>query len=147
MQSYKQQYLFLWSPFLCKAIMTARVSLQVKMVNRGRIMNSSTILWYSDSISTTDWPLALSSSTSSTDMMSADLKCSRIFFWGGVLSSFSWQRGPLQLIAIHLIPLQNIPEYMQIAIIKSETADFVKINIYVILKTSGHNCSLSWTDK
>ena len=51
------------------------------------------------------------------------------FFWG--LSSFSWQRGTLQLIAIHLITLHNILEYMQIAIIKTEAADFVKMYICV----------------
>lgn len=66
----------------------------------------------------------------------AGLKCSGNVFLG--LSSFSWQRGTLQLIAIHLITLHNILEYMQIAIIKTEAADFVKINIYVILKTFGH---------
>jgi hypothetical protein len=50
----------------------------------------------------------------------------------GVFSSFAWQRGTLQLIAIHLITL-NILEFMQIAIIQTEAADFVKINICVIL--------------
>ena len=39
--------------------------------------------------------------------------------------------------AIHLITLHNILEYMQIAIIQIEAADFVKINICVILKTFG----------
>ena len=67
-----------------------------------------------------------------TDMMSAGpfvavLKCSGSVFWG--FSSFAWQRGTLQLIAIHLITLQNILEYMQIAIIQTEAVDFVKINI------------------
>ena len=33
---------------------------------------------------------------------------------------------------------------MQIAIIQTEAADFVKINICVILKTFGHNCILFW---
>ena len=31
---------------------------------------------------------------------------------------------------------------MQIAIIQTEAADFVKINICVILKTFGHDCTL-----
>ena len=44
--------------------------------------------------------------------------------------------------AIHLITLHNILEYMQIAIIQTEAADFVKINICVILKTFGHDCTL-----
>ena len=78
-----------------------------------------------------------------TDMMSAGpfvagLKCSGNVFGG--FSSFAWQRGTLQLIAIHLITLHNILEYMQIAIIQTEAADFVKINICVILKTFGHDC-------
>ena len=47
----------------------------------------------------------------------------------------------LQLTAIHLITLHNILEYMQIAIIQTEASDFVKINIFVILKTFGHDCS------
>ena len=71
-----------------------------------------------------------------TDMMSAGpflagLKCSGNVFWG--FSSFAWQRGTLQLIAIHLITLHNILEYMQIAIIQTEAANFVKINICIIL--------------
>jgi hypothetical protein len=37
----------------------------------------------------------------------------------------------LQLIAIHLITLHNILEYMQIAIIQTEAADLVKMNICV----------------
>jgi hypothetical protein len=67
----------------------------------------------------------------------AGLKCSGNVFGG--FSSFAWQRGTLQLIAIHLITLHNILEYMQIAIIQTEAADFVKINICVILKTFGHD--------
>ena len=59
----------------------------------------------------------------------AGLKCSGNGFWG--FSSFAWQRGTLQLIAIQLI-IHNILEYMQIAIIQTEAAKFVKINIYVI---------------
>lgn len=39
-------------------------------------------------------------------------------------------RGILQLIAIYLIAFHNILGYMQIVIIKTEAADFVKINIY-----------------
>ena len=70
----------------------------------------------------------------------AGLKCSGNVFGG--FSSFAWQRGTLQLIAIHLITLHNILEYMQIAIIQTEAADFVKINICVILKTFVHNCTL-----
>ena len=69
----------------------------------------------------------------------AGLKCSGNVFGG--LSSFSWQRGTLQLIAIHLITLHDILEYMQIAIIKTEAADFVKISICVILKTFDHDCT------
>ena len=42
--------------------------------------------------------------------------------------------------AIHLITLHIILEYMQIAIMQTEAADFVKINIGVILKTFGHDC-------
>ena len=61
----------------------------------------------------------------------AVLKCSGNAFWG--FSSFAWQRGTLQLIAIHLITLHNILEYMQIVIIQTEAADFVKMNICVIL--------------
>jgi hypothetical protein len=43
--------------------------------------------------------------------------------------------------AIHRITLHNILEYMQIAMIQTEAADFVKINIYVILKSFGHDCT------
>jgi N-acyl-L-homoserine lactone synthetase len=50
----------------------------------------------------------------STGPVVAGLKCSGHFFWG--ISSFAWQRGTLQLIAIHLMTLHNILEYMQIAI-------------------------------
>ena len=59
-------------------------------------------------------------------------------FFGG-FSAFAWQRGTLQLIGIHLITLHNILEYMQIAIIQIEAANFVKIYICVILKTFGHD--------
>ena len=74
----------------------------------------------------------------------AGLKCSGNVFWG--FSSFAWQRGTLQLIAIHLITLHKILEYMQIAIIQTEAADFVKINICVILKNVRHDCTplLCW---
>ena len=61
----------------------------------------------------------------------AGLKCSGNVFWG--FSSFAWQIGTLELIAIHLITLHNILEYMKIAIIQTAAADFVKINICVIL--------------
>ena len=44
----------------------------------------------------------------------AGLKCSENVFLG--FSSFAWQRGTLQLIAIHMNTLYNILEYMQIAI-------------------------------
>ena len=64
--------------------------------------------------------------------------CSGNVFEG--FSSFAWQRRTLLLIAIHLITLHNIREYMQIAIIQTEAANFVKINICVILKTFGHDC-------
>jgi hypothetical protein len=46
-------------------------------------------------------------------------------FLGG-FSSFACKRGTLQLIANHLISLYNILEYMQIAILQTEAADFVK---------------------
>jgi hypothetical protein len=39
----------------------------------------------------------------------------------------------------HLITLHNILEYMQIDILQTEAADFVKINICVILKTFGQD--------
>jgi hypothetical protein len=68
----------------------------------------------------------------------AVLKCSGNVFWG--FSSFAWQRGTSQLIAIHLITLHNILQYMQISIIQTGAADFVKLNICVILKTFGHDC-------
>ena len=54
----------------------------------------------------------------------AGLKCS-----GNIFGGFR----TLQLIAIHLITRHNILEYMQNAIIQTEEADFVKINICVIL--------------
>ena len=62
-------------------------------------------------------------------------------FWG--FSSFAWQRGTLQIIAIHLITLYNFLEYMQIAIVQTEAADLVKMYICVILKTFGLNCTLN----
>ena len=49
----------------------------------------------------------------------------------------------MQLIAIHLITLHNILEYMQIAIIQTEAADFVKMYICVILKMFGHDCRVA----
>lgn len=49
------------------------------------------------------------------------------------------KKGRLQLIAIHLITLHNILVYMQIAIIKTEAAEFVKINILVLIKNFGHS--------
>jgi hypothetical protein len=61
-------------------------------------------------------------------------------FFGG-FSSFAWQRGTFELIAIHLITLHHILEYMQIAIIQTEAADLVKIHICVILKTFGQDCT------
>ena len=67
----------------------------------------------------------------------AGLKCSGNVFLG---ISSPWQRVTLQLIAIHLITIHNILEYMQIAIIQTEATDFVKINICVILKYFGHDC-------
>jgi hypothetical protein len=70
----------------------------------------------------------------------AGLKCSGNILGG--FSSFAWQKGTLQLIAIKLITLHNLMEYMQIAIIKTEAADFVKINICVILKTFGYDCTV-----
>lgn len=54
-------------------------------------------------------------------------------------SSLSWQRGTLQLIANH--PLHDVLEYMQIAIIKTEAAYFVRTNTLVILKTFAHGCN------
>lgn len=65
-----------------------------------------------------------------------------VFFAGGIkYLVFSWQRGTLQSIEIHLITLHNILEYIQIAIIETETADFVKMNICIIFKTFGKKCS------
>ena len=77
-------------------------------------------------------------------MMSAGPLMAWLKYSGNVylgFSSFAWQRGNLQLIAIHLITLHNILEYMKIAITETEAADFVKINICVILKTFSHNCT------
>jgi hypothetical protein len=42
---------------------------------------------------------------------------------------------------IYQITLHNIPEYMQIAILQTEAADFVKNHICVILKTFRHDCT------
>ena len=50
----------------------------------------------------------------------------------------------LQVIAVKLITLYNILEYIQIAIIKTEAVDFVKINICIILKTFGHDCRVKF---
>jgi hypothetical protein len=62
-------------------------------------------------------------------MMSADPFVAGLkYFWEG-FSSFAWQRGTLQLIAIRLITLHNILDYMQIAIIQNEAADFE--NLYL----------------
>ena len=72
----------------------------------------------------------------------AGLKCSGIVFGG--FSSFAWQSGTLQLIAIHLITLHNILEFMQIAIIQTEAADFVKMYICVILNSFCHDCTCRW---
>ena len=60
-------------------------------------------------------------------------------FWGDSVH----MHGKEGLIAIHLITLHNILEYMQIAIIQTEATDFVKMNICVILKTFGHDCTSS----
>ena len=57
----------------------------------------------------------------SADPFVAGLKFKGNVFWG--FSSFAWQRGTLQLIAIHLITLHNILEYLQIAIVQTEAAD------------------------
>ena len=66
------------------------------------------------------------------------LKCSGNVFGG--FSSFAWQRGTLKLIAIHLITLHNILEYIQIAIIQIEAADFE--NVYLSFsKRFGHDCT------
>ena len=56
----------------------------------------------------------------------AGLKCSGNVFGG--FNSFAWQRGTLRLIAIPLITRHKILEYMQVAIIQTEAADFVKYN-------------------
>jgi hypothetical protein len=130
--------------------------LHVTMFDRGRTMIPSTILLLklpvcnSNSISMTERSPALSSSTLTPVLTRESLTWCQLvllwqgwnavdIFWGG-FSSFVWQRGTLQLIAIHLITLPNILEYMQIAIIQTEAAEFVKINICVILKTFGHDC-------
>ena len=131
-------------PFLCKAKMTTRVSLQVTMADRGRTMIPSTTLplqlpvCYSNSISMTECSPALSTSTLTPVLMRESLTCQLDLLWQG------WnavERGTLQLIAIHLITLHNILEYIQNAIIQTEAADFVKINICVIFKTFGHDCT------
>ena len=57
-------------------------------------------------------------------------------FWGIQLICMA-----MRDFAIHLITLHNILEYTQIAVIQTEAADFVKINICVILKTFGHDCT------
>ena len=69
-----------------------------------------------------------------TDMMSsgpfvAGLKCSGNVSFGDSVHL----HGKEGLIAIHLITLHNMLEYMQFAIIQTEAADFVEINICVIL--------------
>ena len=64
----------------------------------------------------------------------AGLKCSGTFLGGIQLICMA------KLICMAWITLHNILEYMQIAIIQTEAADFVKINICVILKTFGHDC-------
>lgn len=46
---------------------------------------------------------------------------------------------PLSSSHLELITPHNSLEYMQIAIIKTEAADLVKINICVIVKTFGHD--------
>ena len=66
----------------------------------------------------------------------AELKCSGIFFGGGVQLICMAKRD----FAFHLITLHN----MQISIIQTEAADFVKINICVILKTFGYDCTYSY---
>ena len=84
-----------------------------------------------------------------TDLLSAGPFVAGLKYSGNVFggfSSFAWQKWTLQLIAIHLITLHNILEYMQIAIIQTEAADFVKINIGVILKTFGHDCTRHLSD-
>jgi hypothetical protein len=127
-------------PFLCKTMMIAHVSLQVTMIDRGRTMIPSTTLLlklpvcYSNSISMTEPCPDMSAGP-----FVAWLKCSGNVFWG--FSSFAWQRGTLQLIAIYLVTLHNILEYMQITIIQTEAADFVKINSCFILKSFGHDCT------
>jgi hypothetical protein len=62
----------------------------------------------------------------------------------GGFSSFAWQKGTLQLIAIHLITLHNILEYMHISIIQTEE-DFVKINVSFskLLATTVHSFNIS----
>jgi ribosomal protein L35AE/L33A len=140
-------------------MMTAGVSLQVTMVDRGRTMIPSTTLLLK-------LPVCFSNSNQHdrvisshvlvnthtcvneriTDMMLAGpfvagLKCSGNVFWGDSVHLHG-KEGLLQLIVIHMITLHNILEYIQIAIIQTEAADFVKINIYVILKNVGHDCSV-----
>ena len=65
------------------------------------------------------------------------LKCSGNVFWGIHFVCMANRD-----FAIHLITLHNILEYIQIAIIQTEAADYVKINICVILKTFGHDCTV-----
>ena len=145
-------------PFLCKAMMTARVSLQVTMVDRGRTMIPSTYppfeasslffkLNQHDRVIYSRVLVNTHTCERITDMMSAGpfvagLKCSGNVLGG--LDSFAWQRGTLQLIAIDLITLDNILEYMQIAIIQTEAADVVKIYICVILNTKTRSHKTQW---
>jgi hypothetical protein len=75
----------------------------------------------------------------STGHFVAGLKCSGNVFGG--FRSFALQRETLQLIAIHLITHHKILEYMQIVIIQTEAADFVKMTIRVIVKPFGHDCT------
>ena len=70
----------------------------------------------------------------------AGLKCS-----GNVLGGIQFicmAEGLCNLIKIHLITHHNILEYMQITIIQTEAAEFVKIHFCVILKTFGHDCTV-----
>ena len=75
----------------------------------------------------------------------AGLKCSGNGFFG--IKFIFIAKRDFAITEIHLITLHNILDFMQISIIKTEAADFVKINICVILKTFGHGCTAATMTK
>ena len=77
-----------------------------------------------------------------TDVMSAGPFVAGLKYSGNVFLGIQFICIAKTDFAIHLITLHNILEYMQIAIIQTEAADFVKIHICAILKTFGHDCTV-----